>query len=85
MLGEAVYAINIFFRSRVSWLVVDMLMQTKTNFKLLCALSNVDGAIDGTHISIAKLKSGATDYFYYKIGGFNLNCKAVEDSKQCFF
>jgi len=60
------------------------LMQTKTHFKLLCALSNVVGAIDGIHVSIAKLKYGAMDYFYYKTGGFNLNCQVVVDSKQCF-
>jgi hypothetical protein len=38
------------------------------------------GAIDGMHIAISKPTSRAEDYYYFKSGGYSLNCQAVVDS-----
>ncbi len=41
-------------------------------FKLWCGLLNVQGAIDGTHISILKPEGEyAKDYYYHKTSGLN--------------
>ncbi len=43
-------------------------------FRLWCGLINVQGAIDGTHISILKPKGEyAKDYYYHKTSGLS-NC-----------
>jgi hypothetical protein len=42
------------------------------------------GAIDRTHINISKLRYGAKDYYYFKSGGYTLNCQAVVDSNKRF-
>jgi hypothetical protein len=44
----------------------------------------VVGAIDGTHISISKPRFGTANYFYFKSGGYTLNCQAVVDSNKHF-
>jgi hypothetical protein len=44
----------------------------------------VVGAIDCTYIHIAKLTKGSEDYFYFKSGGYTLNCHAVVDSRKRF-
>jgi hypothetical protein len=60
------------------------LIETQAAFKELCRLLAVVGAIDGTHISISKPKYGPTDYFYFKSGGYTLNCQVVGDNKKRF-
>jgi hypothetical protein len=42
------------------------------------------GAIDCTHIHIEKPAIGAEDYFYFKCGGYTLNCQAVVNSRKRF-
>lgn len=42
------------------------------------------GAIDGTHIAITKPRLGAGDYYYFKSGGYTMNCQAVVDSSKRF-
>jgi hypothetical protein len=45
----------------------------------------VQGAIDGTHVFIAKpLTPFAKDYYYHKIGGHNFVAQANVDSKKKF-
>jgi len=45
----------------------------------------VIGAIDNTHISISKPKHVLADYFYFKSGGYTLNCQVVVDNQKRFF
>jgi hypothetical protein len=61
-------------------------MQTiVVDFKTWCGLSSMQGAIDGTHVSIAKpLGPFAKDYFYHKRCGYNIVAQAVVDSKKRF-
>jgi hypothetical protein len=42
------------------------------------------GAIDGMHVAISKPQFGTEDYYYFKSGGYSLNCQAVVDSQKRF-
>jgi hypothetical protein len=52
-------------------------------FQDLYGLPTIVGAIDGTHISITKHVVGA-EYYYFKNGGYTLNCQTVVDSRKRF-
>jgi len=84
LLRDVVYAINDTMRSELSWPSGDRLRQCQADFKRLCGLPAVVGAIDGTHVAISKPRHGATDYYYFKSGGYTLNCQAVVDSNKMF-
>ena len=58
--------------------------ETQVKFLDLCGLPAVVGAIDGTHISTSKPQHVPVDYFYFKSGGYTLNCQAVVDSEKRF-
>jgi hypothetical protein len=42
----------------------------------------VQGAIDGTHISIVKPSTYPEDYYYHKVGGYNVIAQAIVDCKK---
>jgi hypothetical protein len=84
ILRKVMNGINEALRHEISWPVGDMLCETQEEFWRLCGLPAVLGAIDGTHISISKPKYGRADYFYFKMGGYMLNCQAVVDSQKQF-
>ena len=71
-------------KHELTWPTGDRLRQTQENFYDLCGLPAVVGAIDGTHISISKPQHVPADYFYFKSGGYTLNCQAVVDSQKRF-
>ena len=50
----------------------------------MCGLPGIAGAIDGTHIEIAIPRFASSDYYYFKLGGYTINCQAVVDSKKRF-
>ena len=77
-------AINIALRHEISWPTGERQIQIQNEFKFLCGLPGVVGAIDGTHISISKPRVGPEDYFYFKTHGYTLNCQAVVDSRKIF-
>jgi hypothetical protein len=74
ILRETVRAINDCLRHEIQWPSGERLQQTQRDFQQLCGLPAVVGAIDGTHITISKPKYGAEDYYYFKLGGYILNC-----------
>jgi hypothetical protein len=84
ILRETVRAINDCLRHEIQWPSGERLQQTQHDFQQLCGLPAVVGAIDGTHITISKPKYGAEDYYYFKSGGYTLNCQAVVDSNKRF-
>lgn len=79
MLREVVHAINKVLRHENAWPTGQRLLETQAEFRRLYGLPAVVGAIDGTHVSISKPKLGLVDYFYFKSGGYSLNCQAVVD------
>jgi hypothetical protein len=44
----------------------------------------MQGAIDGTHISIVKPSTYPKDYYYHKCGGYIVVAKAIIDCKKKF-
>ena len=48
-------------------------------FREFSRLPGVVGAIDGTHFHIRKPNDSPEDYFYFKSGGFTMQCQAVVD------
>ena len=84
VLREVVQAINVMLRSEIAWPIGERLLETEATFHELCGLLGVVGAIDGTHVSICKPWYGCVDYFYFKSGGYILNCQVVVDSKKRF-
>lgn len=52
--------------------------------KAWCGLLNVNGAINGMHISIVKASSYPKNYNYHKISGYNVMAQVVVDCKKMF-
>jgi len=50
----------------------------------MCSLPAVIGAIDGMHVAIAKPDYCPADYYYFKSGGYSMNCQAVVDADKRF-
>jgi hypothetical protein len=46
-------------------------------FKNWCGFPNLQGAIDGTHISIVKPPSNIEDYYYHKTSEYNVVAQVV--------
>ena len=84
ILRDVVHAINETLAHVLTWRRGDRLRQTQENFYDLYSLPGVVGAIDGTHISISKPQIVPADYFYFKSGGYTLNCQAIVDSQKRF-
>ena len=84
VLRDVVQAINVTLRSEISWPTGERIVKVEAAFQELCGLLGVLGAIDGTHVTISKLRFGSADYFYFKSGGYTLNCQAVVDSNKRF-
>jgi hypothetical protein len=53
-------------------------------FNVWCGFLKVQGAIDGTHISIIKIFSYPKDYYYHKIGRHNVMAQTIVDCKKLF-
>jgi hypothetical protein len=84
ILYDTVRALNVVLRDEIAWPTGQQLVQIQVEFRELCSLPAVVGAIDCTHIHIAKPAIGPEDYFYFKSGGYSLNCQAVVDNRKRF-
>ena len=84
ILRDVVHVINDTLRHELTWPTGERLRETQLNFFNVCGLPAVVGSIDGTHIAISKLKHVPADYYYFKSGGYTLNCEAVVDSDKRF-
>lgn len=83
-LHQVVHAINVGLHRKITWPSGDAMKEVETTFEASNGLLGVLSAIDDTHFSIGKPCSGASDYFYFKSGGYNMNCQVVVDSKKKF-
>jgi hypothetical protein len=52
--------------------------------KTWCGFPNVQGVNDGTHISILKPSAYFEDYYYHKVGEYNLVVQAIIDFGKMF-
>jgi hypothetical protein len=76
---DFVRAVNVEFRSEISWPRGNRLLTTISEFRDWCGLPGVVGAIDGTHFHIKKPTLVPEDYFYFKSGGYSIHYQAVVD------
>jgi hypothetical protein len=78
-LRDVVQAVNLEFRSEISFPRGNHLLNVMHDFQLFCGLPAVAGAIDGTHIHIRKPYVGPEDYFYFKSSGYTIQMQAIVD------
>jgi hypothetical protein len=78
-LRDVVHAVNIEFRSEISFPRGNRLFTVMNDFQQFCALPTVAGAIDGTHIHIRKPYVSPEDYFNFKSSGYTIQMQAVVD------
>ncbi len=57
-------------------------MKLVDEFQTWCGFPNVQGAIDGTHISIVKPFAYPKDYYYCKSNGYSVVAQVVVDCKK---
>ncbi len=82
VLHEFVEVANITFRKLILWPIKAKMNVVMEGFGHLFGLSNVDDAIDGTHIKIPKPKTTfPEDYYYHKTRGYSIVVQAIVDSK----
>jgi hypothetical protein len=84
ILREVVGAINIVFGDLIRWPEGEDMEDVISNFLAFSSMLSVHGAIDCTHISIAKLKVCPEDYFYYKQGASTMVLQGVVDAQKRF-
>ena len=84
VLRDMVSAINKTMRHKISWPTGNRLRKTQEKFFTLCSLLAVVGAINGMHVSISKSQFTPGDYYYFKSGGYSMNCQAMVDSEKRF-
>lgn len=84
VIREVVHAINDSLRHEILWPSGERLREKQAKFFDLCGLPGVVGAIDGMHVSISKPEFVPADYYYFKSGGYTINCQAVVDSEKRF-
>lgn len=65
VLHEFVDAINVVFKKLISWPMGAELCSILNDFKLLCGLLNIQGAIDGIHFFISEPFMPFLEYYYY--------------------
>jgi hypothetical protein len=80
VLREVVGAINIVFGELIQWPEGDDMEDVVSDFLDFSSMPSVHGAIDCTHITIAKPKYCPEDYFYYKEGGYTMVLQAIVDA-----
>jgi hypothetical protein len=81
---EFVRAVNCEFRHELRFPRGHAMIPYMADFKQLCGLPAVVGAIDGTHFHIKKSLLSPEDYFYFKTNGYTVACQAVVDNKKKF-
>jgi len=72
-----VMAINVMLKKFIIWPMGARIQSVMIGFRSLCDMPNVMGAIEGTRICITKLVDFLEDYYYHKIGGYDMVAQAV--------
>lgn len=84
MLREVVHAVNDLLHAELTWPVGEAIPAIAVTFQGICRLPSVIGTIDGTYFGICKPRVSASNYYYFKFGGYTVTCQAVVDSQKCF-
>jgi hypothetical protein len=81
---EVVSTMNVVYSDIIHWPKRHEMRKVMTDFKAWCGMPSVHGAIDCTHVSIAKPRLFFEDYYYFKTGGYSIVYQAVVDCKKLF-
>jgi hypothetical protein len=84
MVRDFVRAVNIQMRHEISWPTGHRLRSGMEEFQDFSGLPGVVGAIDGTHFDVRRPTISPEDYFYFKSGGYTMQCQAVVDKSKKF-
>jgi hypothetical protein len=79
ILHQFVKAFNFVYMHFITWPWGKEMGIVMEEFKTWCGFLNVQGAIDGTHISIVKTSAYFENYYYHKIGGYSVVVQAIVD------
>jgi hypothetical protein len=78
-------AINLVFKKMITWPMGDKMQVVMFEFKNWCGMFSMMGAIDDTHISIAKPSNVYfEEYFFHKTKGYNVVAQVVVDRQKQF-
>jgi hypothetical protein len=81
VLHEFVDAFISKYRFFISWHQGEAMKLVVDEFQTWCGLPNVQGAINGTHISIVKHFAYPKDYYYHKSNGYSVVAQVIIDCK----
>lgn len=84
IIRDVVKAVNDELRGEISWPTGNKLQVNMAQFREFSGLPGIVGAIDGTHFHIRKPNISPEDYFYFKSGGYTMQCQAVVDRDRKF-
>lgn len=84
IIRDVVKAVNDELRHEIAWPTGNRLQMIIAQFREFSGLPGIVGAIDGTHFHIRKPNDSPEDYFYFKSGGFTMQCQAVVDRSRKF-
>lgn len=84
MMREVVHAINNSLKHKISWPSAQKIRMNQAKFADMCSLLAVIGAIDSMQISVAKPNYCIANYYYFKLGGYSMNCQAIVDAHKRF-
>jgi hypothetical protein len=84
VLKEVVLAITVVYKDMISWPAGERMRANMLDYKRICGLPSVHGAIDATHFEIKRPKSYPEDYYYFKSEKYAITMQAVVDSKKRF-
>jgi hypothetical protein len=82
VLHEFVDAFISKYRFLISWRRGEAMKLVVDEFQTWCGFSNVQGAIDDTHISIVKPFAYPKDYYYRKSNEYNVVAQVIIDCKK---
>jgi hypothetical protein len=85
ILHEFVVATNLVFKKLIFWPEGHEMQKMMEDFKVLCDLLSMQGAIDGTRLLIFKPSIlYHEDYYYHKSKGYSMVAQAMVDSNKIF-
>jgi hypothetical protein len=78
-------AINVVFKKLIIWPIGDKVQSIMMGFKNLCGMPNVMGAINETHVCIAKpIGVFIKNNYYHKTEAYNIVAQVVVDNQKRF-
>jgi hypothetical protein len=84
MIRDFVRSVNIERRNEIQWPTGNRLRSGMEEFRAFSGLPAMVGAIDGTHFYICRPTNSLEDYFYFKSGGYTMQCQAVVEKSKKF-